>query len=101
LLTREDIRIFPVLEQTMARGSYRGHEVASGPNIIEMLQILEQFDLRRLGHNSPEYVDLCARAQRAAFADYTQLKGLDVEAAEGVQQRLISAERARFWADRI
>ena len=101
LLTRNDIRTFPVLEEQMARGVYRGHEVTSGPNIIEMLNILEHFDLGRLGHNSPEYVDLCARAQRAAFADYTRLKGLDTEAAVAVERELTSRERAGYWADRI
>jgi gamma-glutamyltranspeptidase/glutathione hydrolase len=85
----------------MARGVYRGHEVKSGPNIIEMLQILEHFDLGCLGHNSPEYVDVCARAQRAAFADYTRLKGLETEVAAAVETELTSPERARYWAERI
>ncbi len=101
LLTRDDIRTFPVLEQQMARGAYRGHEVTSGANIIEMLQILEHFELRRLGHNSPEYVDLSARAQRAAFADYARLKGLELKAAVAVEDELTSPQRARYWAERI
>jgi len=101
LLTRDDIHNFPVIEQTVPAGSYRGYEVTSGSNIIEMLQILGHFDLQRLGHNTPEYVDLFARAQRAAFVDYTRLKGLDIETAAQLEKTLISVERAAYWAERI
>lgn len=101
LLTREDIRNFPVLEQTMPSGRYRGYEVTSGPDFIEMLQILDQFNLKELGHNTPQYIDVFARAQRATFADYVQLKGMEIADAVPVQQKLMSAERATYWAEHI
>jgi gamma-glutamyltranspeptidase/glutathione hydrolase len=101
LLTREDIRGFPVLEQGVHSGQYRGLEVTSGPDFIEMLQILEHFDLQGLGHNTPQYIDIFARAQRATFADYVRLKGMETDAAVPVQRTLMSPERAAYWAGRI
>lgn len=101
LLTRDDIRNFPVLEQGMHSGSYRGFEVTSGPDFIEMLQILEHFDLKGMGHNTPQYVDVFARAQRAALADYVELKGMEIDEAAPVQKKLMSPERAIYWAGRI
>jgi gamma-glutamyltranspeptidase/glutathione hydrolase len=55
--------------------SYRGHEVfelppnTQGIVALEMLNILEGYDLRALGHNSAEYLHLLVEAKRVAFAD--------------------------------
>jgi gamma-glutamyltranspeptidase / glutathione hydrolase len=55
--------------------SYRGYDVYEmPPNTqgfvpLEMLNILEGFDLKSLGHNSAEYLHLLVEAKRIAFAD--------------------------------
>jgi gamma-glutamyltranspeptidase / glutathione hydrolase len=55
--------------------TYRGYEVfelpfnTQGFVALEMLNILEGFDLPRLGHNSAEYLHLLVEANRVAFAD--------------------------------
>jgi gamma-glutamyltranspeptidase/glutathione hydrolase len=55
--------------------SYRGHDVfelppnTQGVVALEMLNILEGYDLRALGHNSAEYLHLLVEAKRLAFAD--------------------------------
>jgi gamma-glutamyltranspeptidase/glutathione hydrolase len=55
--------------------SYRGHEVVELPPntqglvVLEMLNILEGFDLKALGHNSADYLHLLVEAKRIAFAD--------------------------------
>jgi gamma-glutamyltranspeptidase/glutathione hydrolase len=55
--------------------SYRGYEVfelpfnTQGFVALEMLNILEGFDLARLGHNSADYLHLLVEANRVAFAD--------------------------------
>lgn len=55
--------------------SYRGYDVlelppnTQGVVALEMLNILEQFDLKALGHNSAEYLHLLVEAKRIAFAD--------------------------------
>ena len=56
-------------------GTYRGWRIATnnppggGVQLIEMLNILEQFDLVALGHNSPEYVRVVSEAMKIATAD--------------------------------
>ena len=55
--------------------NYRGYDVLEfGPNTqgvvaLEMLNILEGFDLKALGHNSAAYLHLLVEAKKIAFAD--------------------------------
>lgn len=55
--------------------SYRGYDVyelppnTQGVTALEMLNILEGFDLKSLGHNSAKYIHLVTEAQRIAYAD--------------------------------
>ena len=55
--------------------TYRGYDVfemppnTQGVVALEMLNILEGFDLKSLGHNSAEYLHLLVEAKRIAFAD--------------------------------
>jgi gamma-glutamyltranspeptidase/glutathione hydrolase len=106
LIHHADVRDYAVVEQAPVRGSYRGLEVTSasvpgyGAHIVEMLQILEHFDLVKLGHNTPEYVDTFARVQRAAFADNVRLKCMGDEAHE-LESQIAAPARAAYWANRI
>ena len=56
-------------------GTYRGYRIATnnppggGIMLIEMLNILEHFDLAALGHNSPEYVRIVSEAMKIATVD--------------------------------
>ncbi|MBV8817014.1 MAG: gamma-glutamyltransferase, partial [Acidobacteriaceae bacterium] len=56
-------------------GTYRGYEInkpgfwTQGPVMIEALNILEGFDLKSMGHNSPEYLHTVVEAVKLAFAD--------------------------------
>ena len=55
--------------------TYRGYDVLEMPPntqgvvALEMLNILEGFDLKSLRHNSAEYLHLLVEAKRIAFAD--------------------------------
>jgi gamma-glutamyltranspeptidase/glutathione hydrolase len=55
--------------------TYRGHEVlemppnTQGAVALEMLNILEGYDLETLGHNSAAYLHVLVEAKRIAFAD--------------------------------
>ena len=55
--------------------TYRGYEVfkpgfwTQGPVMLEALALLEGYDLRRMGHNSPEYLHTVVEAVKLAFAD--------------------------------
>jgi gamma-glutamyltranspeptidase/glutathione hydrolase len=75
LLTLQDLKDYKTVRAEPIWGCYRGHRVASanppagGVMIIEMLNILEQFDLTQLGHNSADYIAVVAEAMKYATID--------------------------------
>ena len=82
LMTLEDLRGYVAKERDPLRGIYRGHEIISMPPpssggavLIEMLNILEGYDLGKLDANSSERYHLMAEAMRRAFADRAEYMG--------------------------
>jgi gamma-glutamyltranspeptidase/glutathione hydrolase len=78
---------------------YRGHDVyelgaqTQGITVLEMLNILEGFDLKSLGHNSTEHLHLMIEAKKLAFADRDAYIA-DPDKAGVPVRRLISKEYA-------
>lgn len=74
-VTLEDLRTCSTVHDQQLVGTYRGHEVRTnappggGLMVLEMLSILEQFDLAAMGHNSPDYVATVAEAMKIATVD--------------------------------
>ena len=82
LMTMEDLRGYVAKERSPVRGNYRGHEVISMPPpssggavLIQMLNILEGFDLQKLEASSSDRYHLMAEAMRRAFADRAEYMG--------------------------
>ena len=82
LITGEDLAAYEPLFRTPVRGSYRGYDIISmcppstgGVHIIEILNIMEGFDLGRSGHNSAATIHLTAEAMKRAFADLSEYLG--------------------------
>lgn len=76
LITEKDLAQYEAVERKPVHGTYRGYDVYSmpppssgGTALIEMLNILEGFDLAQHGHNSAQYLHLLAEAMRRAYAD--------------------------------
>ncbi len=76
LITEEDLANYQAKERQPIHGTYRGFDVYSmcppssgGTAVVEMLNILEGFNLREYGHNSAQHIHLLAEAMRRAFAD--------------------------------
>jgi gamma-glutamyltranspeptidase/glutathione hydrolase len=76
MITEEDLARYQAKERTPVKGTYRGYEIISmappssgGIAMVEMLNILEGYDLRALGHNSTQHVHYLAEAMRRAFLD--------------------------------
>jgi gamma-glutamyltranspeptidase/glutathione hydrolase len=76
LVTAADLRSYRARSVAPLVGNYRGHEVLAMPPIssggvalIEMLNILEGYDLAANGYGSAQNVHLVAEAMRRAFAD--------------------------------
>jgi gamma-glutamyltranspeptidase/glutathione hydrolase len=82
LMTVGDLRNYVAKERTPIRGRYREFEIISMPPpssggavLVQMLNILEGFDLRRLGWSSSERYHLMTEAMRRAFADRAEYMG--------------------------
>jgi gamma-glutamyltranspeptidase/glutathione hydrolase len=88
------------------RGTYRGYEIISFPppssggvHVIEILNILEKFDLHSMGDHSPEFVHIVAEAMKLAFADRAKWLGDPDFAA--VPRGLVSKSYAATLGARI
>jgi len=82
LITRDDLRGYTPKEREPLRGSYRGFGIVSMPPpsaggavLLEMLNILEGFDLKKLQPFSSEYYHLLVEAMRRAYADRAEYLG--------------------------
>ena len=101
LITRQDLEQYEAVEREPIRGSYRGYEIVSmappssgGVALVEMLNILEGFDLTAAGHNSARYLHLLTESMRRAYADRARYLG-DPDFNEDMPiERLISKEHA-------
>lgn len=106
LMCADDLRLYEAPIREVVRGDYRGHEIVGSPpadrgiTIVQMLQILQHYDLAALGWNTPEYVELLARVQRCSFADSTYYLA-DPRFFDVPVNMLASAEHALDWARMI
>ena len=82
MITEEDLAAYQADEQQPIHGTYRGYDVyamsppsSGGVAMIEMLNILEGFDLKEMGHNSAMYLHVLTEAMRRAYADRAEHLG--------------------------
>jgi gamma-glutamyltranspeptidase/glutathione hydrolase len=76
LLTMEDLAAYRARWRTALTGSYRGSQILAEPPptsggiaILEMLNLLEGYDLKAAGQASAQDIHLTAEAQNVAWAD--------------------------------
>ncbi len=106
LLTMEDLKAVDVNQTDPLWGEYRGFRIATnqppggGIMLIEMLNILENFDLAAIGHNSSEYIAIVSEAMKIATVDKDQHVG-DPNFVDIPVERLTSKDYAQEQADRI
>ena len=82
---------------------YRGYTIykhgfnSQGPVLLQTLNILEEFDLQAMGHNSPDYIHTVVEAMKLAYADrdtyYADPDFVDVP-ADGLLSTAYARERA-------
>lgn len=81
LIAASDLAGWRATLGTPTRGEYRGYEIyktgfwAAGPMMIQVLNLLEAYDLKKLGHNSPEYIHTVTEALKLGFADRDRFYG--------------------------
>lgn len=76
IINEADLAAYRPRERAPIRGSYRGYDVISMPPpssggvaLVEMLEILEGYDLEGLGHNTSRSLHLMSEAMRRAYRD--------------------------------
>ena len=107
LVTAADLAAYEVKEREPIRGTYRGYDIISAPPpssggvaLVEILNILEGFDLAKLGNRSADAIHLEAEAFRRAFYDRADFMG-DPDFAKIPVAQLIDKRYAAAWRDSI
>jgi len=116
LIDQADLSAYKVATREPVRGSYRGYEIvgppppsSSGVHIVQMLNILEGYDIGSLGFGSADAVHLLAEALKIAFADRAVATADPafikvpverfVDKAYAAERRaLIAMDRAKDWS---
>jgi gamma-glutamyltranspeptidase/glutathione hydrolase len=106
-ITAEDLAHYEVKEREPIRGTYRGYEIISAPPpssggvaLLEILNILEGFNLARAGDRSAASVHLTVEAFRRAFYDRAEFLG-DPDFSKIPVAQLIDKRYAAAWRDTI
>jgi gamma-glutamyltranspeptidase/glutathione hydrolase len=101
LITEQDLASWKVKIEEPMMTSYRGIDVykcqqwTQGPALLQTLNILENFDLKTMGYNSPRYIHTLYQAMNLAFADRDFYYGDPAFAPEEPMKGLLSKEYAK------
>jgi gamma-glutamyltranspeptidase / glutathione hydrolase len=82
LVTKQDLKNYKVVEREPVKGDYRGYQIVSmpppssgGAHIVQMLNILQRYPLKEMGHNSAQTIHLMAETMKLAYADRSEYLG--------------------------
>jgi len=99
LITFDDLKDFRAEYDQPKTSTYRGYTIVKpgfwtqGPVMNQALNLLEGFDLKAMGHNSPQYLHTVIEVVKLAFADRDRYYG-DPKQAKVPEEILISKEYA-------
>jgi gamma-glutamyltranspeptidase/glutathione hydrolase len=105
LITLDDLTRYRTVERAPVHGTYRGFAIAGCPpptgggiHLIQMLNILEGYDVKGLGFGTVDGIHLLAEALKIAFADRNAATGdpvfVDVPVAQLIAKDYAAARRA-------
>ena len=107
LITADDLAKYEVKEREAIRGTYHDYDIISAPPpssggiaLVEILNILEGYDLGRLGNRSAQTIHLTAEAFRRTFFDRAEFLG-DPDFAKIPVAQLIDKKYAAGWRESI
>lgn len=107
LIGKADLAAYRAVERKPVSGSYRGYEVFSMPppssggiHIVQILNILENFDLAKMGFGSADAIQVVAEAEKYAYADRSEYLG-DPDFVKVPVQALTSKAYAKSLAQQI
>lgn len=107
LIDKADMANYKAIERKPVSGTYRGYEVFSMPppssggiHIVEILNILENFDLAKMGFGSADAMQVIAEAEKYAYADRSEYLG-DPDFVKVPSRALTSKAYAKMLAQQI
>ena len=107
LISKEDLAAYKAVERTPISGDYRGYQVYSMPppssggiHIVQILNILENFDMKKYGFGSADAMQIMAEAEKYAYADRSEYLG-DPDFVKVPWQALTNKAYAKSIADQI
>ncbi|GME44889.1 gamma-glutamyltransferase [Pantoea sp. QMID2] len=107
LISKADLAAYRAVERQPISGTYRGYEVFSMPppssggiHIVQILNILENFDLAKMGFGSADAMQVMAEAEKYAYADRSEYLG-DPDFVKVPWQALTSKAYAKTLAQQI
>ena len=107
LITMEDLAKWKPVEEEPLHVNYKGIEVyklqqwTQGPMLLQSLNILENFDVKAMGYNSPKYIHTLYQTMNLAFADRDFYYGDPRFSPSSPIKGLLSKEYAKDRAKQI
>jgi len=105
IITPKDLADYETVLRKPVNGTYRGYEIfgpappsAGGVHVVEILNMLEEFDISDMGFGTPATIHLMAEAMKKAFADRNVYTG-DPAFVEVPVDRLIAKHHIEDFVD--
>ena len=105
IITADDLAAYRSQYEMPVKTTFHGYEIhgqdtwTQGPMLMQTLNMLENFDLKSMGHNSPQYIHTVIEALKLAFGDREAHYGdpdFSVIPIDGLLSKEYAAERARL-----
>ena len=107
LITMNDLSNYEVIEREPVRGTYRDYLIeampapsSGGTHVIQMLNILENFPLAKMGPESADALHIMAESMKYSYADRSKYLG-DPDFVEVPTETLVSKDYAKGIAAKI
>jgi gamma-glutamyltranspeptidase/glutathione hydrolase len=107
IMSQKDLSSYKVRHRKPVKGTFKGHDIFSmgppssgGIHILQILNILEQDPLKKLGFGSPQAIHLISSAMQMAFVDRARYLG-DEDFVKVPTQKLISKDYAKALRQKI
>lgn len=107
LITADDLSSYKPVIRKPIYGTYRGYEIYSMPppssggiHLIQILNMLEHFDISNIGHNNSRSVHIIAEAMKLAYADRSKYLG-DSDFVQVPISELTSKKYAKYLSKKI
>lgn len=107
IISSEDLKNYHAIERPPLTGTYRGYDIiampppsSGGVHILQMLNMLENYPLAKMGHNSAATIHVMAETMRRAYADRSLYLG-DSDFVKVPVQALTDKKYAQHLVEQI